>query len=255
MTFKQFFLEKENDTAASKFDTLRRRVGANHKLVGDIFGDKIAYTTAGSDDFEVELVLRADEDDDDVVHIENIYANPASRRGGKATAVMQNLMREIDKLDMNAYLEIDPYASENGASQRGKTPPMDVSQLREWYKKFGFTFRSVFDGVDRKPEYSRYGFRPNKKSKETQQGRFLPPLPVGTKLDDDDSFACSSDLMGAYEMSQSSELAKYCTTKFIDGNHYWVPNGAVYTYAGGKLQRHRDTISDWEGNIVEFADY
>lgn len=251
MTFKQYFrLLTEDSGTSTKFNQLKQRVSATYKLVGDIFGDKIAWTTNSSDtgNTDVELVIREDEDNENVVYLENIYTNPRARNSGKATAMMQRFLAEVDKLEMDVYLEVDPYSSENGVSRGNKTPPLDVDQLRQWYKKFGFMFRRVPDSAsDNTPEFSRLGYRPSKASKAQMDTAGLPPLKPGTQLDEENQFACISDLFEIHEFST--------TVKFKEGEKYWVSEGPVYTLHNGKLQKHRNTMADWYGNVLAFEEY
>jgi hypothetical protein len=237
-----------------KFATLAQNIGALHPLVGDMFGDSIAFSTKEDEnDLSAEIVIKPDLDNEDSVTLETIFVPESERSKGLGEIAMKKLLSNVDRLGMSINLQIDPTTAVRGTYRSNKNEiPMNEEQLRKWYQKFGFIFKKY--GTN---EYTTIGKRPSI-TEENDQDNTLPPLSSNTKLNTDNEFISDNELKGYFELGNDKlkkmkEFRYYSGSLFNNGDIVYANYGSVYTVKNGKLLKHRNTTVE-DGKIIVTPD-
>lgn len=213
------------DQPENKFKLLKAAVGATKKLAGDVFGDKVVWTTEKGEGKDVEIVLEQDPDYPDIVNLETITTPSHLRGKGLANKAMTKLLAAVDKLDMTIYGSIDPDAAVN----RGETPPMNRKQLANWYRKFGFQVNAEATSMH----------RPSRTEQSKDMRSTTKPVEHGKQIPNDDephTFSDRQTMMEIFDANPSS---------FKEGEYYNDQNN-LYKVVKGKLSKVRDTNVEFD---------
>jgi hypothetical protein len=214
----------------SAFTKLRKAIGANTKLQGDVFGDKIGFSTKETgEEAGVEMTLVPDEDDPNRATLDAIITPQAERRKGAATKALQKLTSEADSLAITLDLDVRP----DQVVPKGEAAPMTADQLKDWYRRFGFRFE----------EGSNRGVRFSEPDLQKAWGETLPPYTGDlNSLPEDRNFSDNQTIRDMFEEDPS---------RFEEGQTYFAES--VFTVQGGKLKRHRGVAADYSYNTKKFS--
>lgn len=233
-----------------KFANLAQNIGALYALMGDMFGDNIAFTTKNDEsDLSAEIVIKPDLDDEDSVTLETIFVPENERGKGLGEIAMKKLLSNVDRLGMNINLNIDAKTAVRGTYRSNKDKiPMNEEQLRNWYQKFGFIFKKY--GTN---DYSTIGERPSI-TKENEKNDTLSPLSPNIKLNTDNEFISDNELKGYFELGNDKlkkmkESGYYSKSLFNNGDIVYANYSSVYTVKNGKLLKHKNTTVE-DGKII-----
>jgi hypothetical protein len=223
-------LRDTGERQTSGFSKLRKAVGANTRLQGDVFGDKIGFSTKKTgDEPGVEMTLVPDEEDPNRATLDAIITPQAERQKGAATEAMQKLTKEADAAGVTLDLDVQPQR----LVPEGETPPMSAEQLKDWYRRFGFRFA----------EDSNRGVRLSDSELQKAWGETLPAYTGDLNtLPDDRNFSDNQTLRDVFEENPAN---------FEEGQTYFAES--VFTVQDGKLKRHRGVAADYNYRTKKFG--